>query len=154
MSTHARRELRELGGLLRQARPLQGLTDAEAAVLVTFMQRLDVPAGAVLIRQGEVGDDLFVVLSGDAEVFVRDPMQRPVSVGRLGPGDHFGEIALVMGGARSADVVALTPMTLMKITKELYRQYLGYMADVQVELHCAATSRLRDTQHCQSQASD
>jgi CRP-like cAMP-binding protein len=111
-------------------------------VLATFMERVTVSAGDVIIRQGDVGDDVYVV-DGEAEVMIRNRAGVSTSVGRLGPHDHFGEIALVTGAVRSADVVALTSMTLLKITKETYRRYLAHMVDVELEITRTAASRLR-----------
>jgi CRP-like cAMP-binding protein len=144
LSADARCQLRHLGDLLRMARPLCGLSDGEAAVLASFMVLAEPAEGDVLIREGDIGDDLFIVISGEAEVSVRSHAGVARPVARLGPGDHFGEIALVTGGARSADVVALTPMMLMKITKETYCRYLAHMVEVELEIARMAASRLRE----------
>jgi hypothetical protein len=143
LSTDARRQLRDLGQLLRATRAFRGLSDGEAAVLATFMEHVGVAAGDVLIREGEIGDDLFVVASGEAEVRMRNHARVSRPVARLGAGDYFGEISLVTGGARSADVVALTPMTILKATRELYGRYLAHMVEVELELTRTAASRLR-----------
>ena len=65
-----------------------------------------VPAGALLARQGEMsGAAFFVIAEGEAAVIV-DGSQ----VGTLGPGDHFGELAMISERERTATVEALTPM--------------------------------------------
>lgn len=142
LSTKARRQLRDLGTLLRAARPFRGLSDGEAAVLASFIEFVEPGPTDLLIREGDIGDDLFVIIAGEAEVRVRTDVGQTRPVALLGPGDHFGEISLVTGGSRSADVVALTPMRALRITKALYGQYLAHMAEVDLELTHAAVARL------------
>ena len=69
--------------------------------------------GAVIIKQGDHGDAFFVVLKGSLDVVV-DDMGKVCSVGKLAPGAVFGEIAALLGEARSATVTALTPVSLMR----------------------------------------
>ena len=65
-----------------------------------------VPAGVLLAKQGEMsGAAFFVIAEGEAAVIVDD-----TRVGTLGPGDHFGELAMISQRERSATVEALTPM--------------------------------------------
>lgn len=63
----------------------------------------------------------------------------------LGPGDCFGEIALVTGGERTADVIALTPMTLMRLSHDSYARYLAHLVDVDNQITHTALTRTRDT---------
>jgi len=65
-------------------------------------------AGASIVKKGEPGDAFYVVLSGQAKV-----TSGRTFLGRVLPGDHFGEIAVLDGGVRSASVISETPMTLL-----------------------------------------
>lgn len=73
--------------------------------LADRMQREDVDAGAVLIREGEPGDRFFVLISGMASVSQSGLGPRGV----VKPGDFFGEVALTMHVPRTATVTAMTP---------------------------------------------
>jgi CRP/FNR family transcriptional regulator, cyclic AMP receptor protein len=65
-----------------------------------------VPAGALLAKQGEMsGAAFFVIAEGEAAVIVDG-----TRVGTMGPGQHFGELAMISEGERTATVEALTPM--------------------------------------------
>lgn len=86
---------------------------ADLADVARFM------AGATLVKQGEVGDSFYVVLTGQAKVVANGR-----AVNRLLPGDHFGEISLLDGGPRTASVIAETEMTLVIIT---HRDFLAML---------------------------
>jgi CRP-like cAMP-binding protein len=70
-----------------------------------FRDRL-VPAGSLLTKQGEMGGvAFFVIAEGEAAAIVDG-----TRVGTMGPGDHFGELAMISGRERTATVQAVTPM--------------------------------------------
>jgi uridine kinase len=71
--------------------------------------------GAVVVREGDTGRDLYLVVRGEARV-----SRKGLEVGTLGPGAHFGELALVTGAPRAASVVALTPLTLGRLRPERF----------------------------------
>jgi cAMP-binding proteins - catabolite gene activator and regulatory subunit of cAMP-dependent protein kinases len=70
-------------------------------------------ASATLVKQGEIGDSFYVVLTGQAKVVANRR-----TVNRLLPGDHFGEISLLDGGPRTASVIGETEMTLVIIRQK------------------------------------
>lgn len=73
--------------------------------LADRMRREEIPAGTVVIREGEPGDRFFVLVSGVAAVSQSSLGERRV----LHSGDVFGEVALAMGVPRTATVTAMTP---------------------------------------------
>jgi CRP-like cAMP-binding protein len=73
--------------------------------LARRMEREEVPAGTVLIREGDTDDCFYVLLSGILSVSQRDLGARSL----LRPGDYFGEVAAAMGIPRTATVSAMTP---------------------------------------------
>ncbi len=135
----------EVGNWLRRTSFFHGLSVAEAAVLGTFLERSTAAPGEAIVRQGEGGDDLYLIDSGQVDVQVVDRAGHRVSVATLGPGDCFGEIALVTGGERTADVIATTPMTLLRLTRDAYARYLAHLVDVEREVTRTALARTRDT---------
>jgi len=70
-----------------------------------------VPAGKRLATAGHVGREMFIIVNGEATVRTRQ--KRAI---RLGPGDFVGEMSLIDGGLRSADVEAATPMRLLVVS--------------------------------------
>jgi hypothetical protein len=140
-----RRQLLDLGNWLRTTTVFSSLSRAEAAVLGTFMERCAAAVGDVIIRQGDIGDDLYLVEAGQAEVQIDSRTGLPVTVALLGPGDYFGEIALVTGGQRTANVIAMTPVTLLRLTKDAYTRYLAHLVEVEQQLRHTALSRTQQT---------
>jgi len=140
-----RRQLLEAGEQLRTSSLFHDLSVAEATVLGTFMERREHPSGEVIVRQGDVGSELVLIESGAAEVRVAGASGQSTQLATLGPGDFFGEIALVTGGERSADVIATSPLTVMYLSAEAYARFLADSPDVGQQVNRAAMSRLRDT---------
>jgi putative ABC transport system ATP-binding protein len=67
---------------------------------------ITIPAGAIVIRQGDEADRFYIITSGQAEVLLEHPGGQEILVDTLGPGRYFGEIALLQGGRRTATVRA------------------------------------------------
>ena len=84
-----------------------------------------VPAGKVLMRQGDSGSDMMVVVRGSVAV-ERDGNR----LNTLGVGDFFGEIALVDGGPRTATVTTLEPTTLLVITHRDFHAMMDEFPEV------------------------
>src|SRR5438874_7932655 len=74
--------------------------------IVSAADELDEPAGKVMVREGDLRRDLFVITAGTAEV-----TQGGRRLRQLGAGDFFGEIALLCGGPRTATVTATTEVS-------------------------------------------
>jgi CRP/FNR family cyclic AMP-dependent transcriptional regulator len=102
-------------GALRRIKILSDLNDAQLSHLSDFMEVQRVPQWSVVVRQGEVGDSMFLILEGElrARVIVTD---RETILATFSPGDFFGDMALFDHGPRSADVVANVDSTLLKIS--------------------------------------
>ena len=102
----------------------------------------DVPPGGVVVREGDPGASLFIVITGllDASLHGQGAAMRVV--GRLAPGDVFGEMSLLTGAARSATVIARTETTLLEIGKEQLEPILRDRPQVIAELSRLQAERL------------
>ena len=95
---------------LRAVPLLAGLPDEDLQRLAAIAQPRAVAAGAKLIGRDEPGDGLYALVEGKVEVRGIPAAGETLVLNRLGPGDSLGEVGLLDGGMRSADVVALTPV--------------------------------------------
>ncbi|WP_296491867.1 cyclic nucleotide-binding domain-containing protein [Rhodoferax sp.] len=84
-----------------------------------------VVAGETIVTQGEPGDSYFIILSGEAEVWITDPLSDETTmVAVLGDADAFGEEALLLGGSRTATVRMNTPGRLLVLKKTDFDELL------------------------------
>jgi CRP-like cAMP-binding protein len=95
--------------------------------------------GAHVVRAGDIGDTFYVILEGEAKVV--SPSGRVVN--RLRPGEFFGEISLLDGGPRTADVVADTPLTMLALSRKNFLKVIGQEPEVGVRLLNHSASMLR-----------
>jgi small-conductance mechanosensitive channel/CRP-like cAMP-binding protein len=98
-------------------------------------------AGEPVIRQGDVGDSMFVVLDGQVEVTAVEDGAEPVRLAALGDGDYFGEMSLMTGAARSATVTPLVETRLLEVGKEAFRGILEARPELVVQLGAALRQR-------------
>ena len=93
------------------------LTIDQRASVASVCETLEVDEGTVLVRAGDFGHAVFAIRSGTADVVLDE-----VVINTLGPGDYFGEIAVMSGGRRSASVVATSRLALVTIfNREIWR---------------------------------
>ena len=140
-----RREQREAGNRLRQTELFADLSEAEATVLATFLERVEFGAGDLLVRQGESSDAVYFLEAGKVEVTATGMGGDKVALAELGPGDYFGEIGILTGAERIADVAALEPVTLLRLGKDDFARYLSEVDEVQQGLGLTAARRASDT---------
>jgi CRP-like cAMP-binding protein len=97
--------------------------------------------GARLTSEDEMGVTFFVVLEGEADVFVSGQSRR-----RLGPGDYFGEMSIIDRSPRSAEVVAVSALRCLVFTQWEFRPFLKEHPDVAWALLEALVRRLREVE--------
>jgi monovalent cation:H+ antiporter, CPA1 family len=123
--------------LLAQFDMFAGFGAAELRALARlFRPRLLVP-GEVVIRKGDRGNAMFLISSGAVEVVL--PNERV----RLGSGDFFGEMALLSGRPRQADVVALGYCRVLVLSAADFRRFLGNYPRARAEIDRVAKERAR-----------
>jgi CRP/FNR family transcriptional regulator, cyclic AMP receptor protein len=112
------------------------LSNKELEVVSRQTDELDVADGKVLVREGELGHEFFVVESGTAEVTLDGRKIRDI-----GPGEFFGEMALLDEERRTATVTATSPMTLIVMSRASFRAIDETMPRVHEVVHNAIAER-------------
>lgn len=127
--------------LLRKV-PLFGrLGRRELERIGMLADEVDLPAGRVLMRQGDRGEEMFVIIEGGAEV-VKDG--RPL--GEKSAGDFFGEIALVDGGPRTATVTLTRESRLLVVDRRQFHAMMEEFPDVRLQVLQALAERVRSSE--------
>jgi CRP/FNR family transcriptional regulator, cyclic AMP receptor protein len=124
--------------LLRGVSLFSACSHSELRRIGSLADEVDVPQGRVLTREGETGQEFFVVVDGEAEVSVGER-----SVGTLGPGSSFGEMSLFDQGPRSATVTALTDMRLLVLDARSFAALIREVPSVALKIFRAMAQRLR-----------
>ncbi len=135
-----RREFRRIWDLVTRVPLFAELGAIAIANIVARLRSRSYPAGACVVRKGEAGDAMYFIVRGEAEVRLGGP------IAALKEGDFFGEMALLDRKPRSADVVTLTPCTLLVLEVAEFYQLIGQhpalIAAIEAE---AKRRRARDT---------
>lgn len=111
--------------LLKQASPFSTLDGERLRRLAARLERLDVSTGETIIRQGEAGEECYVLRSGRVEVLARGAQGDERILATLDPGSLFGEAALLTDGPRNATVRAIEPCTLLALRRTDLLEVLG-----------------------------
>jgi putative peptide zinc metalloprotease protein len=144
----------ETVALLRKMPAFGELPLAQLALLAQATKSRTVKAGEVVVRQGEPGTALYVVRRGEVEVLVarRDPAKPPKRVAVLGPGEHFGEIALIERTPRTATVKALTDSELLMLEKDDFDRRVARSAAAMQALGRVSSRRRREIRERQAES--
>lgn len=110
---------------------LESLDKWERLTVADALEPVQFEDGQKIVVQGEPGDEFFIILEGSAAVLQRrSENEEFVEVGRLGPSDYFGEIALLMNRPRAATVVARGPLKCVKLDRPRFERVLGPCSDI------------------------
>jgi CRP-like cAMP-binding protein len=118
----------------------QGLSRNELLEIAKVTEDLEVDAGKVLTREGQSGSEFFVIIDGDVSVTKAEQQIRT-----LGPGDFFGEIALLEDTPRTATVTAKTPLRFFVLTRQAFRSMLAHQPELERKVLTALEERVRAT---------
>ena len=119
----------------------EGLTPEQREVLVVHFEPRTAQPGERIIRAGEKADAVYFVVDGQVEVAVGD---RRI---KLGPGDFFGEMALISGLPRAADVTALDYSKFATLSRRDFRQFLARYPAIRDHIAALASKRREMNRH-------
>ena len=123
--------------LIRKVPLFARCSRAELKEIAMLADEIDLREGKEMTREGAPGREFFVLLEGTADV-----KKNSRRVNTLGPGDFFGEIALVSREPRTATVIATSPVRALVITDRSFRRLLDDAPQVQTKVMEAMAQRL------------
>jgi CRP/FNR family transcriptional regulator, cyclic AMP receptor protein len=126
--------------LLKKVPLFAGCSKTELRQLARIADEIDLREGTVLTREGRTGHEFFVLINGTSRV---DKGGRKVA--DLGPGDWFGEIALLTKAPRTATVTATSPVRTLVIIDRHFRQTVSEMPSIAMKVLTCVAERLSRT---------
>ena len=100
---------------------------------------------AVIIQEGDVGDSLYIILSGRVKVYASDDNGREVIIEIFGPGEYVGEMGVLDGGPRSASVMTLEPSVFSVLTRNELRDHIVEHPDFAIYVIARLIKRTRNS---------
>lgn len=131
---------------LKLVKIFENLSESEAAAFLRVARRLDVGRDEIVVREGQRGDDAFIIVRGDLRVTKRHAGE-DVELARMHPGDAFGELAIIDEGPRSATVIADTEATLLRFNRDSLGLQPTLLIKVLTNIARLMATRLRDANH-------
>ncbi len=135
---------RLLNNLLATSALFKPLDRKQRLDLVRRFTAHDVAQGVEVIREGQAGRGLFVVLAGELDVSKVDGTDR-VLLATLHPGDVFGEISLLNDGPTTASVTAARTSTVLFLAREIFQRLLEAVPDIRAYIESLSEERMMDT---------
>ncbi len=130
--------------LLRNIPLFSKIEPSKLKLLAFASDRLTFAPGQELFHQGDPGDAAYIILDGEADVTVDTPAGE-ISIARVRKNDLIGEIAILCDVPRTATIKALSEVTTLAISKDLFFQMVTEFPDMAVEIMRELAHRLERT---------
>ncbi|MCP4680001.1 MAG: Flp pilus assembly complex ATPase component [Deltaproteobacteria bacterium] len=129
--------------LLEKTAIFSSLPASHIAQIASRLKRLSFTKGTDLVTQGQAGDALYLIESGQVGVYVKDSdFGLGIEIAQLGPGDCLGELAMITGAKRNATCTALNDTVAHKLDRAVFDAILQQSPAVQLDMMKVLASRL------------
>jgi uncharacterized membrane protein len=129
----------------------QRLTPEELEQLAAEVDQVKFDGDETIFNEQDKGDALYVVEAGSVRIWVLDEDVEPVTLKELGPGEFFGELAVLDRGPRSTNATAIGETTLHRLSSDDFQAFLMKHPDVAIDVICEIGARMRQTNMLVSQ---
>ncbi|MBV8521839.1 MAG: Crp/Fnr family transcriptional regulator [Acetobacteraceae bacterium] len=119
------------------------LTDAERDAVIAQAVTRRIARNVPIVRKGDPGSSAIVIMSGRVRISMLSPEGREFTLGVLGPGEVIGEMSLIDGGPRSADVTAIEDCVLLAVPRNRFLALLHENPDLCLRVMQVLCQRLR-----------
>ena len=131
--------------LLKEVPLFQLLSESERVELAAQLEVVGFKAGEMVYHYGEPGDAIYVISSGEVELFFKNDTGERIVLERARRGDFFGELSMLDRGTRSASVLTLQPTEALRLDREDLKKFLELRPKAAMELLAAMGRRHRET---------
>lgn len=130
--------------LLRNIPLFANIEPSKLKLLAFTSERLTFPGGQELFHQGDMADAAYIIIDGEADVTVSTPAGE-ITVAKVGKNELVGEIAILCDVPRTATVRAVSEVTTLAITKDLFFQLVAEFPQMAMEIMRELAQRLERT---------
>src|SRR4030095_10549391 len=138
-------DLRLVIDLLGKSPLFESLAETDRATIAGRMRRIDFEPNQMIFSRGDPGREIYLVLDGRVRLSVLTADGRELSFAHAGPGNVFGEIAALDGGARTAGATAITHVEVMSLPQKATLELIEGNPKVAIATVAFLCSRLRET---------
>src|ERR1700740_942497 len=132
--------------ILNEVEHLRELKPEEKAALAEKIELLTYSTGQSVFNYGDPGHAMYIVRSGEVEIYVKNDQGEKIVLETSQPGDIFGEVALLDGASRPAWVSALSDVELLRLDREHFEAYVRQCTPAALNLLSVAARRLRKSE--------
>src|ERR1700682_5863040 len=129
--------------ILNEVEHLRELGEKEKGALAEKIELFRYASGETIFNYGDPGHALYIVRSGEVEIYVKNDQGEKIVLEVSRPGDLFGEISLLDDGPRTAWVTALSDVELLRLDREHFEDYIRLYTPAALHLLSVAARRLR-----------
>ncbi len=129
--------------LLKKIEMFEGLTVAELAAVGSVTQDVHYQPGEAVIKRGDMGETMYLMISGEVSVHIGDESGQEIEVDRIREGDYFGEMALFEDVARSATIRTETDSRLLMLHKQEFNEIVKEYPEIALTICKVLSSRIR-----------
>jgi len=129
--------------ILNEIDHLRELGEQEKAALAEKIDLLKYAAAQTIFNYGDPGHALYIVRSGEVEIYVKNDQGEKIVLETSQPGDIFGEISLLDDGPRTAWVTAISDVEVLRLDREHFEEYVRQYTPAALNLLSVAARRLR-----------
>jgi CRP/FNR family cyclic AMP-dependent transcriptional regulator len=131
--------------ILARSAIFQGVQPSSVSALITHLRPVDFPPGHTVVAEGELGDMLFIIVSGKVKIACRSADGRENLLAIMGPSEMFGEVSVFDPGPRTASAVTITEVRAVAMDRHALRTWIGLCPQIAEQLLRALARRLRRT---------
>src|SRR5260370_6605579 len=131
------------GAILSEIEDLRELNAGDRAALAENIELMRYGAGQTIFNLGDPGHALYIIRSGEVEIYVKNDQGEKIVLETARPGDIFGEVSLLDDGPRTAWVAAISAVEVLRLDRAHFEEYVRQHTPAALNLLSVAARRLR-----------